>query len=57
MEERGIVGRLGKIVWAAAIGDRQEHAIKVGMTSRKIIKCRPTLNQSVSNVLHAVLQE
>src|SRR2546430_5942687 len=54
VEERGIVGRLGKIVWAAAIGDRQEHAIKVGMTSRKIIKCRPTLNQSVSNVLHEI---
>src|SRR5437899_5503079 len=29
------------------MGDRQEHAIKIGTISRKIIRCRPTLNQSV----------
>ncbi len=47
MEEGGIVEGLGKTFWAAAMGDRQADAIKIGMISRKIIRCRPTLNQSV----------
>ncbi len=53
MEEGGIVEGLGKTFWAAAMGDRQEHATKIGMISRKIIRYRPTLNQSGSDVLHA----
>ena len=53
MEEGGIVEGLGKAVWAAATGDRQEHATKIGMISRKIIRYRPTLNPSGSDVLHA----
>ena len=47
MEEGAIVQGLGKTSWSAAMGDRQEHAIKIGTISRKIIRCRPTLNQSV----------
>src|SRR6266571_944446 len=47
VEEGAIVEGLGKTFWAAAMGDRQEHAIKIGTISRKIIRCRPTLNQSV----------
>ena len=47
MEEGGIVEGLGKTFWAVAMADRQEHAIKIGTISRKIIRCRPTLNQSV----------
>ncbi len=47
VEEGGIVEGLGKAVWAAAMGDRLEHATKIGIISRKIIRCHPTLNQSV----------
>src|SRR5437879_1374572 len=30
VEERGIVEGLGRTFWAAQMGDRQEHAIKIG---------------------------
>src|SRR6266851_9965745 len=43
----GIVVGLGKSFWAAAMGDRQKHATKIGITSRKIIRYHLTLNQSV----------
>jgi len=45
-EEGGIVEGFGSAVWATETGDKQEHATKIGMISRKIISCRPTLNQS-----------
>jgi hypothetical protein len=52
VEEGGIVEGLGKTFWAVAMADRQEHAIKIGTISRKIIRCRPTLNPVGSDVLH-----
>jgi len=53
VEEDGIVGGLGDASWAAAMGDRQEHAIKIGMTLRKIIRFRPASESVGSDVLHA----
>src|SRR5712692_563791 len=47
VEEDGIVEGLVRTFWAAAIAERQEHAIRVAMASRQIIRYRPTLNQSV----------
>ena len=57
MEDGGIVEGLGKSFWAVVMGDRQEHAIKIGMISRKIIRCRRTLNQPVLMccVLHVLV--
>jgi hypothetical protein len=39
LEEGGIVEGRGKTSWAAAMGDRQEHAIKIGRILRKITRC------------------
>jgi hypothetical protein len=38
VEEGGIVEGRGKGLWAAAMGDRQEHATKTGTISYKITK-------------------
>ncbi len=57
MEEGGTVEEVDEAVWAAAMGDRQEHAIKVGMISRKIIiRYRPTPNQSGSDPVSVATQ-
>jgi hypothetical protein len=32
----------GKALWAAAMGDRQENTVKIGMKLRKIIRCVDT---------------
>jgi len=44
VEVDGTVDGLGKSLWAATMGDRQEHAIKIGIVSRNIIRWHPTLN-------------
>src|SRR5260370_23549080 len=38
VEEEGIVGGLGETSWAAVMRNRQEHAIRIGMILRKIIR-------------------
>ena len=56
MEEGGIVEGLGKTFWEAAMGDRQEYAIKIGVISRKIIGHYCDCVRVSSSVLHVVLQ-
>jgi len=57
VEEGGIVAGFGEACWAAAVGSKQEHAIKIVRTPRKIIRCRPTLNSVGSDALHVLFHE
>src|SRR6266699_3115856 len=41
------LNRSGKAVWLGAARRKNEQTIKIERTLRKIIRCRPTLNQSV----------
>src|SRR6266705_2446240 len=42
------LNRSGKAVWLGAARRKNEQTIKIERTLRKIIRCRPTLNQSVN---------
>jgi hypothetical protein len=55
VEGCGTVEGLGKTFWAAAMGDIPEHAIKIGMISRKITRCSPTPEAVGSDVLHVLV--
>jgi hypothetical protein len=54
VEEGGIVEGLGKTFWAAAMGDTQENAIKIGMISRRITKHHQAAKRLGKGVLHDV---
>ncbi len=54
MKEGGIVEGLGKTFWAAAMGDRQKHAIETGMIARKITRHHRDPDMVDVGVLHVL---
>src|SRR6266566_1176353 len=54
VEEGGMVEGLERTFWAAAIGDRQEHAIRVGMISREITTHPRSPRTGDASVLHVL---